>query len=209
MTGYPDSVLNLIESFKKLPGIGEKSAERLAFAVITDMEKDDVESLSEDLKKVKNNIKHCKICNHITENEICNICNDKSRDSKTICVVEDPKSVIMFEKLAVYNGKYFVLDNLISPLDKIGPEDINIENLINRIKNEEIDEVILAIKPTIEGETTSLYILKLLEEINISNKSDKKLIVSRIAHGIPLGVDMEYIDSLTLELALQDRKKVS
>jgi len=205
--GYPESILNLIESFKGLPGIGEKTAERLAFSII-DEEQEDVEAFANALLKVKNNIKNCKICNHITEDEICDLCSSNSRDKKTLCVVEDPKSVIMFEKLSVYNGLYFVLDGLISPLDKIGPEDINIEQLLKRIKEETIDEVILAIKPTIEGETTSLYILKLLEEIN-SIREDNKITVSRIAHGIPLGVDMEYIDSLTLELALQDRKKIS
>lgn len=205
--GYPESILNLIESFKGLPGIGEKTAERLAFSII-DEEQEDVEAFANALLKVKNNIKNCKICNHITEDEVCDLCSSNSRDKKTLCVVEDPKSVIMFEKLSVYNGLYFVLDGLISPLDKIGPEDINIEQLLKRIKEETIDEVILAIKPTIEGETTSLYILKLLEEIN-SIREDNKITVSRIAHGIPLGVDMEYIDSLTLELALQDRKKIS
>lgn len=204
--GCPESILNLIESFKKLPGIGEKSAERLAFSII-DFDKDDVEIFSESLLAVKNNIKTCTKCNHITENEVCDLCLDTSRDKKTLCVVEDSKSVIMFEKLSVYNGLYFVLDGLISPLDKIGPEDINLDKLLERIKTENIREVILAIKPTIEGETTSLYILKLLEEMNAT--SEVKVEVSRIAHGIPLGVDMEYIDSLTLELALQDRKKIS
>ena len=206
--GCPDSILNLIESFKKLPGIGEKSAERLAFSII-DLEKEDVENFSKSLLAVSNNIKTCSKCNHITENDICDICADSGRDSNTLCVVEDAKSVIMFEKLSVYNGLYFVLDGLISPLDKIGPEDINLDKLIERIKNENIKEVILAIKPTIEGETTSLYILKLLEEINSSSNPETKVEISRIAHGIPLGVDMEYIDSLTLELALQDRKKIS
>lgn len=206
--GCPESILNLIESFKKLPGIGEKSAERLAFSII-DFDKDDVEIFSESLLAVKNNIKTCTKCNHITENEICDLCLDTIRDKKTLCVVEDAKSVIMFEKLSVYNGLYFVLDGLISPLDKIGPEDINLDKLIERIKTENIREVILAIKPTIEGETTSLYILKLLEEMNAASEGDGKVEVSRIAHGIPLGVDMEYIDSLTLELALQDRKKIS
>ncbi|MBE6153387.1 MAG: recombination protein RecR [Firmicutes bacterium] len=204
---YPESILNLIESFKKLPGIGEKSAERLAFSII-DFDDDDVEMFSKSLLSVKNNIKNCTKCNHITENEICDLCADNTRDKKTLCVVEDSKSVIMFEKLSVYNGLYFVLDGLISPLDKIGPDDINLDKLLEKIKNENIGEVILAIKPTIEGETTSLYILKLLEEYN-STSQNENVAVSRIAHGIPLGVDMEYIDSLTLELALQDRKKIS
>lgn len=208
MMGYPETILSLIESFKKLPGIGEKSAERLAFSII-DMDMEDVQTFSEDLKNVKTNIKNCKKCNHITENDICDICLDETRDNNTICVVDDPKSVIMFEKLSIYKGKYFVLSGLISPLDKIGPEDININELVNKIKNDNINEVILAIKPTIEGETTSLYILKTLEELNNTSKKEEPVTISKIAHGIPLGVDMEYIDSLTLELALQDRKKIS
>jgi len=206
--GYPESILNLIESFKKLPGVGEKSAERLAFSII-DLDKEDVKNFSESLLAVKNNIKNCTKCNHITENEVCDLCLDNTRDKKTLCVVEDAKSVIMFEKLSVYNGVYFVLDGLISPLDKIGPEDINLDKLLEKIKTENIKEVILAIKPTIEGETTSLYISKLLEEMNATSQGEGKVEVSRIAHGIPLGVDMEYVDSLTLELALQDRKKIS
>ena len=206
MMGYPESIVNLKESFQKLPGIGEKSAERLAFSVI-DMELEDVEIFKEALDSVKKNIKNCEVCNHITEKNICDICSDKNRDNNTICVVDDPKNVIMFEKLGVYNGKYFVLSGLISPLDKIGPEDINIQKLMNLIKKEEINEVILAIRPTIEGETTSLYITKMLEELN--KKKEKKTQISKIAQGIPIGVDMEYIDSLTLETALQNRKEIS
>ena len=197
---YPSSILRLIESFKKLPGVGEKSAERYAFSIL-ELDKEDADEFSNALKDVKSKIKTCPICNHITEDDKCFICSDDSRDKKTICVVEDTKNVISFEKLAVYNGLYFVLDGLISPLDGIGPEDINIDKLIDRIKKEKIKEVILAIKPSIEGETTLLYIQKLLEGMDV--------LVTRIAHGIPLGADIEYIDSLTLEMALQDRKEIS
>lgn len=198
---FPKSLEELIECFKLLPGIGEKNAERLSFAVLK-FSDENAEKFSESIKNVKTKIVKCSICNNLTEdNEICSICSDDTRDKKTICVVEDTKNVILFEKLSVFNGVYFVLDGLISPLDGIGPEDLNIDELIKRIKNENISEVILAIKPSIEGETTLLYIQKLLEGMDV--------VVTRIAHGIPLGADIEYIDSLTLTLALQDRKKIS
>ena len=197
---YPNSIIRLIENFKRLPGVGEKSAERYAFS-INELEKEDVIDFSEALIDVKTKIKKCPLCNNITEDEVCDICKDETRDKSTICVVENIKNVFSFENLSVYNGLYFVLDGLISPIDGIGPEDINIEYLIKRIKEENIKEVILAINPSIEGETTLLYIQKLLENIDVT--------VTRIAHGIPLGADIEYIDPLTLEMALNDRKEVS
>lgn len=197
---YPNSIIRLIENFKRLPGVGEKSAERYAFS-INELEKEDVIDFSEALVDVKTKIKKCPLCNNITEDEVCDICKDETRDKSTICVVENIKNVFSFENLSVYNGLYFVLDGLISPINGIGPEDINIEYLIKRIKEENIKEVILAINPSIEGETTLLYIQKLLENIDVT--------VTRIAHGIPLGADIEYIDPLTLEMALNDRKEVS
>ena len=198
--GYPSYIRNLIECFKKIPGIGEKTAERYALAC---MELDDnvSELLSKSILDVKTKIKRCSICNNLSEDDICDICKDPSRDHHTICVVEEPKNVISFEKVATYHGDYHVLDGLISPLDGINPEDINIDSLIKRIENNQINEVIIAVKPSIEGETTSLYILKKLEGMNVT--------VSKIAHGVPLGADMEYIDALTLEMALEDRKKIS
>lgn len=197
---YPRSILDLIENFKRLPGVGEKSAERYAFSII-DLSEEDALDFSNSIINCKNKIKHCSLCNHITEEDLCVICSDKSRDKNTLCIVEDTKNVILFEKLGIYNGLYFVLDGFISPIDGIGPEDLNIDKLINRIKEENIKEIILAIKPSIEGETTLLYIKKLLEGMNVK--------VSRIAQGIPLGADIEYLDSLTLELAFQDRKELS
>ena len=137
----------------------------------------------------------------MTEEDICQICKDDARNKKMICVVEEPKNVILFEKIGTYKGLYHVLDGLISPLDGINPEDIKINELLDRITKENIEEVIIAVKPSIEGETTAMYISKLLENQNVK--------VSRIAHGIPLGVDMEYIDSLTLEMALEDRTDIS
>ena len=197
---YPTTINNLIECFKKLPGIGSKTAERLALATLN-LSDEIIAVFSDSIKNVKVNTKRCKKCNSFCENDYCDICQDDGRDHTTLCVVEDPKNVILFEKVGTFRGIYHVLDGLISPLDGITPEDINIENLLQRIKKEQIHEVIIAVKPTIEGETTSLYISKLLE--------NEAVAVSTIAHGIPLGSDMEYMDSLTLEIAIQDRKRIS
>ena len=197
---YPDSLNELIESFKKLPGIGEKMAERLAFSVMN-MDNDTVILFSNSLKNVKNKIKRCTICGNITENNICDICKNEARDNNIICVVEDAKNVISLEKMGSYNGKYHVLNGLISPMDGKGPDDISIDSLISRVKKDDIKEVIIAISPTLEGETTSLYITKLLE--------NTKVVVSKIAYGIPMGADMEYLDSMTLSMALLNRNKVS
>lgn len=200
MSTYPKSLKDLIDCFKKLPSIGEKSAERMAFSVMN-MDVNQIEIFSQSLLNVKNNIKRCKICNNLTETEICEICSDASRNNGVLCVVESPKNVILFEKIGSYTGKYHVLDGLISPLEGITPSDINIKTLLERVESEEIKEIIVAVKPSIEGETTALYISKIFE--------NSPILVSKIAHGVPLGTDMEYIDSLTLELALEDRKKIS
>lgn len=197
---YPDSLNELIESFKKLPGIGEKTAERLAFSVMN-MDNDTVILFSNSLKNVKNKIKRCTICGNITENNICDICKNEARDNNIICVVEDAKNVISLEKMGSYNGKYHVLNGLISPMDGKGPDDISVDSLISRVKKDDIKEVIIAISPTLEGETTSLYITKLLE--------NTKVVVSKIAYGIPMGADMEYLDPMTLSMALLNRNKVS
>ena len=200
MNNYPITIKNLINCFKKLPGIGEKNAERLALSILN-MDNDDVNLFSESLLDMKKKIRRCSNCGYYSEESLCTICNETSREVNTICVVENPKNVALFEKMGSYHGLYHVLDGLISPLDGINPSDINISSLIERIKKEDIKEIILALKPSIEGETTSLYISKLLE------KEDVK--ITKIAHGIPIGVDMEYIDTLTLEMALEDRKSVS
>lgn len=200
MTTYPKSLKDLIECLKKLPSIGEKSAERMALSIMA-MDLDQVNLFAQSLLNVKNNIKRCKICNNFTEDELCEICKDESRNSEILCVVESPKNVNMFEKMGSYFGKYHVLDGLISPLDGKTPDDINIKSLVERVNNEQIKEIIIAVNPSIEGETTALYISKLFE--------NSPVLVSKIAHGVPLGTDMEYIDSLTLEMALEDRKKIS
>ncbi len=197
---YPSSLKNLIDCFKKLPGVGEKTAERFSLSVLGFDEKL-IESFSDSIKDVKYKIKRCSICNNLTESDVCDICRDENRDSSVICVVEEAKNSILFEKMGAYKGKYHILNGLISPLDGVGPEDINIDKLIDRIDSEGVSEVILALKPSIEGETTSLYISKVL--------SGKGVKVTKIAHGIPMGADIEYIDMLTLEMALSDRKEIS
>lgn len=197
---YPSSLKNLIDCFKKLPGVGEKTAERFSLSVLGFDEKL-IESFSDSIKDVKYKIKRCSICNNLTESDVCDICRDENRDSSVICVVEEAKNSILFEKMGAYKGKYHILNGLISPLDGVGPEDINIDKLIDRIDSEGVSEVILALKPSIEGETTSLYISKVL--------SGKGVRVTKIAHGIPMGADIEYIDMLTLEMALSDRKEIS
>lgn len=197
---YPTSLNKLIECFKLLPGIGEKTAERLSLAVLA-FNEDNAREFSNAINDVKTKIKKCCICHNLTEEEICQICQDKERDYKTLCIVEQPKDIILFENLGTFNGKYHVLDGLISPLDGINPEDLNIENLIKRVQENDVREIIIAVTPSIEGETTALYISKLFENSNIT--------VSKIAHGVPLGTNMEYIDALTLEMALENRKAIS
>ncbi len=197
---YPKTILNLIECFKKFPGIGEKTAERLALSSIN-MDDDIINLFSKSLKDGKTKIKKCSRCGSLTEDDLCQICKDENRDRKTLCVVEECKNVILFEKIGTFRGIYHVLGGLISPLDGINPEDIHIDKLIKRIKDENIKEVILAIKPSVEGETTTLYIRKMLEGTDVK--------ISKIAHGIPMGADIDYIDPLTLEMAIEDRTTIS
>ena len=196
---YPETIKNLVESFKFLPGIGEKTAERLAFSVL-ELDDEQVEMFSSSLIEMKDKIHRCEKCNTLTDNNICSICSDLTRNEKILCVVEDSKSVFLFEKIGLFNGKYHVLDALISPLDGINPEDIGLSKLLDRIKNDKFEEIIFAFKPSIEGETTSLYIKKILDDLNIK--------ITRLASGVPIGADMEYVDSLTLERALADRKVI-
>ena len=195
----PDSLNQLIESFKILPGVGEKSAERYAYAIL-DLDEDLVSQFASSIENIKDSIQRCSICNSITDKNICSICLDKTRENNTLFVVDDPKNVFLFEKLNMFNGKYHVLNGLIDPLEGVNPEDIGIDSLIKRIEDEDFKEIIFALKPSIEGETTSLYIKKILDGMNVK--------ITRLASGVPIGADMEYIDSLTLERALSDRKEV-
>ena len=197
---YPNSLQTLIDCYKDLPGIGEKNAERLAFATLK-FDDEQIKIFSDSIKEVKEKIVKCKICNNLTEDDICEICKDKTRNREIICVVENTKNLILFEKANVFNGIYHILDGLISPIDGINPEDIKIDSLIKRIRDEKIKEVILALTPSIEGETTSAYIFKLLEGLNVK--------VTKIASGIPVGADMEYLDPLTIARAMEGRNMIS
>ena len=196
---YPSAFEKLMQDFKKLPGIGDKSAERFAFT-INNLKEDEVIDFSKDLLNFKKTIRNCKICGILTDKETCDICASKTRDKTTICVVEDSKSAYVFEKSGNFNGKYHILNGLINPIEDINPEDINIYSLINSRVNDEIKEVIIALSPSIEGETTSLYIQKLLEK--------KKVKVSRLSYGIPMGSDIEFLDPLMVSKALEDRKYI-
>lgn len=197
---YPKKLENIIEYYKKLPGIGEKSAERLALATL-DFTNEQVSDFSSSLLEAKEKLSPCKICGHLTDKEICDICDDESRDKNIICVIEDFKSVFTFEKVGNYKGTYHVLNGLISPTEGIGYDDINLSSLIDRVEKLENPELILALKSNIEGETTTLFIKKIFE--------DKNVTISRLSYGIPMGADIDYIDVVTLDKALDDRKKIS
>ena len=200
MYKYPKTIDNLIQCYKKLPTIGEKTAIRLALATL-DLDEDVIEIFSKSLVDSKTKIKKCIKCNNLTEDDLCDICRDDSRDKSLLCVVDDPKSIVQFERSGAFLGFYYVLNGLISSENNYDPEALKIENLINIINEKNVSEVIIAVKPSIEGETTALYISKILEK--------KDLKVTRIALGIPLGADMDYVDSLTLELALENRKEIN
>ena len=195
----PKSFTQLINSLSILPGVGEKTAERYAYALYK-KDKDEVENLVYSLINFKKTIKSCEICGCLSDENICDICSGENRDKTTICIVEDSKSVFFIEKTKKYNGFFHVLNGLISPIDGINPEDLNINTLFSRINNE-VKEIIIALNPSIEGEVTSLYIQKVLEKYNLK--------VSRLSYGIPMGSDIEYLDPLMISKALEDRKVIS
>lgn len=195
---YPNSFEELIESLKKLPGIGPKSAERMAYQIL-DMSEYDVKEFADSLVKAKQNIHHCSVCGHMTENDVCEICESPYRDHSTICVVQSSKDVFAIEKARDYSGVYHVLHGVISPLNGVGPQDLNIPSLIQRIEKEGIKEIILATNPTTEGETTALYLSKIL--------ANKPVVVTRIAYGVPMGANLDYTDEYTILKALEGRRQ--
>lgn len=197
---YPKQLESIIEYYKKLPGIGEKSAERMALSTL-DMTTEQIEDFSVNLVEAKNTLRPCKICGHITDKEVCDICSDEGRDKNVVCVLEDYKSVFTFEKAGNFKGVYHVLGGLISPTEGIGYEDINLPSLLDRIDKLNKPELILALKSNIEGETTTLFIKKILEK--------KDVVISRLSYGIPIGADIDYMDTVTLDKALDDRKQIS
>jgi len=196
---YPAPISRLIDSFMKLPGIGPKTAARLAFHVL-DMKEEDVMNFAKALVDVKRELTYCSICGHITDTDPCYICQDKTRDRSMICVVEESKDVIAMEKMREYKGLYHVLQGAISPMEGIGPEDINISSLLTRLKDEEVQELILATNPNIEGESTAMYISRLIKPIGIKT--------TRLAHGLPVGGDLEYADEVTLSKAISGRTEI-
>lgn len=197
---YPAALSDLINYFRKLPGIGEKSAERMALSLL-ELSEEDVENFAASMVDSKNNLHPCEICGHITDKDVCDICSNERRNKSVICILEDYKSVFAFEKAGNYNGTYHVLNGLISPIDDINPEDINISSLIDRVEKLENPELIIALKSTIEGETTTLYLKKIFENKNVE--------ISRLSYGIPMGAEIDYLDEITLDRALSDRKKIS
>lgn len=198
MEQFTAPIAKLIEEFAKLPGVGRKTAQRLAFHVL-DMNNNEVLDLAKSIVNAKKYTKFCVICGNLAENEKCNICDSPKRDKSVICVVEDVKDVAAMERAKDYKGIYHVLHGTISPLDGIGPDEINIKGLISRL-DANINEIILATNPTIEGEATAVYISRLVKPMGIK--------VTRIAHGIPIGGDIEYADEVTLLKAMEGRREI-
>ena len=189
----------LIEQFERLPGIGKKTAQRLAYFVLQ-MSDEDAKEFSEAIVDAHKKIKYCKICKNLTDQDLCHVCRNNSRDKSIICVVEDPRDVVALEKTDEFFASYHVLHGAISPLNGIGPEQLYIKELLSRISNEPIKEVIMATNPTVEGEATAMYISKLLKPLSVK--------VTRLAYGIPVGGDLEYADEVTLSRALIGRSEI-
>lgn len=192
-------IAKLIEEFEKLPGIGHKTAQRLAFHVLN-LPKDRVEDLARCIVNAKVQTRYCSVCGSLTQADPCDICNSKSRDSGVICVVEEAKDIAILEKMREFRGKYHVLHGTISPMDGVGPNDINIQSLLKRVASDDVREVILATNPNVEGEATAMYISKLLKPFSVKT--------TRIAHGIPVGGDLEYADEVTLSKAFEGRREL-
>jgi recombination protein RecR len=199
MNFYPAPVAKLIEELSKLPSIGSKTAQRLAFFILG-MPEGEVESLAQSIIEAKQKTKYCSICGNLTDVDPCNICSNTSRDSKVICVVEEPRDVIAMERTREFKGVYHVLQGAISPMEGIGPDDIKIKELLKRLHSSKVDEVIIATNPNVEGEATAMYLSKLIKPFGIK--------VTRIAHGVPVGGDLEYTDEVTLTKALEGRREI-
>lgn len=196
---YTQSFSKLIDVFRKMPGVGSKSAVRMAYHVLA-MSAEEVDKMVGIIKNAKEKIGYCSVCQNITEANPCEICSNPKRDKSVICVVEQPKDVVALEKTREYYGTYHVLHGCISPMDSIGPDDIRIKELLTRCSSDEVKEVIMAISPSIEGEATAVYISRLLKPLGIK--------VTRIAYGIPVGGDLEYADQVTLAKAIEGRREI-
>lgn len=199
MAQYAKPLARLIEALSTLPGIGGKSAQRLAFHILS-MEEEDVKALSDALLFAKQNMKYCSCCGNLTDKDPCSICSDETRNPSVICVVESPRDVAAMERIREFKGLYHVLHGVISPVDGTGPQDINLHSLLVRLQQTDVEEIILATNPSIEGEATAMYIARLLKPTGIK--------ISRIAHGIPVGGDLEYADEVTLSKSLENRRQL-
>lgn len=199
MRQYPAPLARLINELSKLPGIGGKTAQRLAFHILS-MDEKEVSGIADAMVSAKKKMKYCSVCGNLTEEDPCAICTDKTRRQDVICVVENPKDVIAMERIKEFDGLYHVLHGVISPMEGIGPEDINLKQLIVRLQNSNVNEVIVATNPNIEGEATAMYIARLLKPSGIK--------ISRIANGIPVGGDLEYADEVTLLKAMEGRREL-
>lgn len=200
MKQYPRSLNKLINELGKLPGIGGKTAQRLAFHILSLTDRE-AESLAEAIVEAKNSLHYCSVCGNLTDKEVCRICDDAARDRSTVCVVETPQDVMAMERIREFRGTYHVLHGAISPAEGIGPSDINLKSLIERLqKSDEVSEVIIATNPNIEGEATAMYVARLIKPAGIK--------VTRIAHGIPVGGDLEYADEVTLLKAMEGRREL-
>ena len=196
----PRSFQNLVNNLTILPGVGEKTAERYVYSLY-EKDDDDVETLAKSLVDFKKNIKTCNICGCLSDENLCDVCSDKTRDKSTICIVEDSKNVFFIEKTGKYKGYYHVLNGLISPIDGKNPEDLNLSELVNNRITDEVKEIIIALNPSIEGEITSQYIQRILEKYNVK--------VSRLSYGLPMGTDIEYLNPVMISKAWDDRKVIS
>ncbi|QJD86218.1 recombination mediator RecR [Cohnella herbarum] len=196
---YPEPIAKLIDSFSRLPGIGPKTAARLAFYVLR-MKEEDVIDFAKALVNVKRNLTYCSVCCNITDTDPCRICSDKSRDVSVICVVQEPKDLVAMERTREFHGHYHVLNGAISPMDGLGPDDIRIAELVRRLGDDTVQELILATNPNIEGEATAMYLSRLVKPFGIK--------VTRIAHGLPVGGDLEYADEVTISKALEGRREL-
>jgi recombination protein RecR len=197
---YPEPIAKLIDSFSRLPGIGPKTAARLAFYVLR-MKEDDVIDFAKALVSVKRNLVYCSVCCNITDIDPCRICQDKTRDGSVICVVQESRDLVAMERTKEFHGYYHVLQGAISPMEGIGPDEIRLAELLKRLSDERVQELILATNPNIEGEATAMYISRLIKPFGIR--------VTRIAHGLPVGGDLEYADEITLSKALEGRRELS
>ncbi len=197
---YSPTIESLVEQFAQLPGIGRKSAERIAFYILDMMSDKDAEKMAQIIRDAKKSVSFCEVCQNLTDVSPCPICSSAKRDRSLICVVETPKDVSAIEKTANYNGLYHVLHGAISPIDNISPDDIRIKELLMRLTTGEVKEVIMATNPTVNGTATAVYIQKLLKPMEIK--------VTRIAHGIPIGADLEFADEMTLSKALEGRTEM-